>query len=67
MDHFKEWQRFTIPARKSQPDQLKSFFQVMMYNRLMPAIEVTDLSKTFRTKHKAAGLGVSDSFIEKVR
>jgi ABC-2 type transport system ATP-binding protein len=31
----------------------------MMYNSPMPAIEVTNLSKTFRTKRKAAGLGAS--------
>jgi ABC-2 type transport system ATP-binding protein len=30
-----------------------------MYNIPMPAIEVTNLSKTFRTKRKAAGLGAS--------
>ena len=30
-----------------------------MYNKPMPAIQVTNLTKTFRTKHKAAGLGAS--------
>jgi hypothetical protein len=36
------------------PRPMQIVFLVMMYNRLMPAIEVTDLSKTFRTKRKAA-------------
>ncbi len=31
----------------------------MMYNKPMPAIQVTNLTKTFRTKRKAAGLGAS--------